>query len=326
MHRLVDLIALLVVAWYVVRGGRRGLLLSLLQVAGILAAYLGTYHLGLRLGRLLYGRFELSPLYAMVGGSLAVFVLILLVFGLVERRIRKAQDRKREETGRSGVALDSRVAGACFGFITGGLLVVLIAWCYQLMRATPALQTLPDISASVAARASRQVVYQAALAALESKLEDDDQAEKLAHMISAPAEAVAKLRDLADEPLLQALLRSEAFREDVLSGEKARVVRNKDLRRLLYDKPAMERMQEAGLLPSGPIDSDFKEGLCEQLALAGSRIKPVLEDPEVQTLVQEMRDEGLLDDPDLRKLITDARVWRITERVLQRKIEEEPSA
>ncbi len=328
MKIAVDLIVLTCLLYYLYKGTKRGFLLSFLGVLSIVCSYVGAYALSEPLAAGFEAAYESNPIGTRILAGGAIFVLIAVAFSLVQFIAGRFMTKTRED-GKRHIPLSpaSRTLGGLISIGVAVILLTVLWWVYDAMRASAWTKGLPDLDETIFATTSQTVVKGIASLALKGKLQPE-QASFAAELISAPGDAVKDARELLDDPTMKALFESLAFREDFLSGDEKRVIQNPEFGALFKTDSTMERMVKMGLVNKEKEPEKLKKALGRQLARAGDRLSGILEDPEIQKMVEELQQEEALQDGDWKTLVFDKRIRDIAARVLkpaEEKKESEPT-
>ena len=135
---LLDLILAVLIAWFAVSGIVRGLVRQLFSLGGLAAGHL----LGIRYCAFAQGKLGLSFQYAEVVGYavvfLAVYLVVRLIGGLIEDRVRKSKLSGSDRLAGMAAGL---VKGALFSILIVFLLVILLPRDARLLRESKAAPT-----------------------------------------------------------------------------------------------------------------------------------------------------------------------------------------
>ena len=312
-----DILVLLFLLVHVAQGLKKGFLLSVLSVAGLVCAMVAGHLGAVPAGRLLAERADLDPLTSTALGGALVFLAVTLAFNLMSlivlhRRKRKA---RQAEGNRPAVSLASRLLGGVVGLTVGSAVVLVLLWTYDALRGALPAAGVPDISNSVSATATRDLVSAGARLALRRPL-GEERASVVASHVGAPGSFIQGVSALLEEPLVAALFRDPAFRAALLSGDAQRVAGNAAFRAMLMDPGVTGRLGGMGLLPEPYEPAALADDLAEPLAEMGGRVDRVLEDPDVAEALASLQADGVFNDQDWRALLTDARTRLIARRAL----------
>ena len=116
---VVDIVILLILVFFFISGARRGLIRQVLDIVGIILAFIGAFYLAHYLAQYLEQSIELSYNLSLVVAAVVIFIGILIIFhalGLIFKKVA-------EITLFGSV---DRVGGGLFGAFKGVLLVSLL--------------------------------------------------------------------------------------------------------------------------------------------------------------------------------------------------------
>lgn len=119
MRVIVDIVILVVLLFFMIFGVRRGLIRQVLQVLGIIAAFVGAFFLAHHLATVLQGRFDLGYQISLVISAVALFVGIIVLFHLLGLTLQKVAQITL-------LGPLDRIGGAVFGLLKGTLVVSLL--------------------------------------------------------------------------------------------------------------------------------------------------------------------------------------------------------
>ncbi len=119
MRVIVDVVILVVLLFFLISGTRRGLIRQILQVVGIIAAFVGAFFLAHHLATYLQGRFDIGYQISLVVSAAALFVGIIVLFHLLGLAMHKMAQITL-------LGPFDRIGGAVFGLLKGLLLVSLL--------------------------------------------------------------------------------------------------------------------------------------------------------------------------------------------------------
>lgn len=118
MNIIIEAVILIIIIFYFVSGLRRGLIRQVLDVIGIIAAFIGAFYFAGHLATYFNQRFDVPHTAALIVAAIIIFIAILLLFNLLGISFQKV----------SQVTLLNpldRIAGGIFGAFKGVLLVSL---------------------------------------------------------------------------------------------------------------------------------------------------------------------------------------------------------
>jgi hypothetical protein len=312
---IIDLVCLLILGLSVLNGNRLGALRLTWSIVRLVIAYVAAYALAPRVGALLHGTLVEVELFATILGGLIVFWGVLLLLELVAALVRYSHKaRRRGEPGKSKSKVDQAVGGL-IGSIVGLVLVVILCWLYQLVLGSDWGTSLPGTSTSKAVRFSETVVRHCSEVILTRTLDEPETAERVARFISTPQKTTIALKEVAASPRIQKLSQSTSFRDDLLSGEKERILANPDFQSVVEDERLLKHLARAGILSEAEIGARSRDEMAEELARVGTRMGELLHDPVVQADIEALRAEGLLELDKVFELMLDERFQKLLNRV-----------
>lgn len=314
MEYVADILVLTALVVHILTGMHRGFLASILGVLGVVCAAVAG-HLWAAPASDLLRDLGADPLASAGLGGALVFLCVSLLFALVSWGFTRRRRHQAEEEVRAGPSFVSRLAGGVVGLAVGAVFVLVLLWTYDAVRGgLPGLE-LPDISSSRSAAKARDLVSAGASRVLEDRVEGL-QAAALAASVASPGATLESLAGLLGEPPVEALLNDAAFREDVLSGEEARVAGNAALLDMMRDPAVSGRLVVLGFAAEPYRPESVAADWSAPLADLGARLHRVLEDPEVAEALAGLREEGMFEDRDWKTLVSDPRTRLIAWKAL----------
>ena len=162
---MIDLIALAILAIYVLMGALRGALPSLLRLVAPLLAYTVAFLGAPRVGPWLASQFGLPGVLGVGLGGMILFLLTLVLFGVATLVLRAAL---RRPAGLRRPSRLNRAGGALIGAAHGALILLLLGLALSFLDAmrVSGAADLPEFGDSALVSMTQSVVEQAAPAAL----------------------------------------------------------------------------------------------------------------------------------------------------------------
>jgi hypothetical protein len=312
---VIDIVSLVILTLSVLYGIWRGALMLSWMIIRLVVAYGAAYAFAPQVGAVLLGRFIQWRLYATILGGLIVFFAVFLFLELTIAVVRRSLIRKRGGRPKGSWSSVNALVGGAMASLIGLLLVAALCWLYQLVLGTDWGETLPKANNSIAIRVSETVIRRGSELVLRITVAEDETAERVARLISAPQKTTAALKEVASSPSIQQLAQSANFQEDLLSGDKERILANDEFSRVVEDQDLLAHLARAGILEELEIGSESREEIAEQLAKVGDRVNQLLDDPVAQADIEGLRADGLLELDRALELMLDERFQRLLNRV-----------
>jgi uncharacterized membrane protein required for colicin V production len=313
---LVDLLALIVLAVFVVVGARRGALASGLSLVALLGSYAAAILAASRLGPLAAESLGVAPPLGMIAAGTAGLVAAALLFSIVSFALRRAEASRRGDGARG--ALD-HTFGALFGAGRGALLVLLLGvlalWLDAArMMGEPASMPAPEPTPL------RVVAGAAVEAGVASALGGSDApgAAVAARIAARPAEALGSLRRVIEHPHVVALIEDQDFFADVEEGSVDFALARPSFRRLSADVELRHELAAAGVIDeaSARDPSLFRMQARSVLAELGPRLRALRDDPDLRRLSSDPEVSALLQRGDVVGLLFHPGFQRVVSRAL----------
>jgi len=309
---LIDAIALVILLITWIRGIRRGLLRSLIDVLRIVAAYWAAWRYARPVGVFLSAHISMTGVVATVVGGVVVFLGVQIVFTMIESLLgRMSRDR-----GRRRVSPPSRFLGGLIGLATGAVTVVALCWLYGAARTSAWGERLPSGETSRALKLSKDILSRGAYAALRGRMDNPERARRIAAMVSDPELTTVRLRTVVQDPQVTDLVTDSAFGQALRAGDSSRIIDNPKLDALLADEATMTQLANLGLVPADWRSPEFRASLGSQLAGVGQHMNDILEDSATKTTIVELQREGLWQPDRIPQLVTDGRFLALVDRVM----------
>ncbi len=309
---IIDFLALIMLIFYAISGFRKGALLAICSMFGIIFAYLGAYLLGPVVGDILISNFSFHKIFAMILGSMIVFFSVTMIFSFI-KTIIKNKINKNEEKGIKR-SLVSRIAGAMLSSIVGFILISLFVWGYSLARVTVAKEKIPSIHDSITATFTKPVVEETAYMVIDAFTEEGFDARPVAKLISSPGESLKDVQSIVQNEKFQAIMKNEDFMNAFISGDKNQITEDSSFNDLFEDEELRKAMQEIGFLDNDVDIETAKNNLADKMAKMGIKVKDYKDDPEIKGLINELKEDGLLEANKFKELLFDDRFKNLTKK------------
>lgn len=277
----------------VYRGYRKGLLVGVSGVLGLLLAYPVCFWGAEPLAGLFRNYLDMNWLTALILSVLGLYLgTALLVSGLVKVLCK-----------RSAMTSSGSPFGAIFGFIWGVVSAAVFLWCLVLFKSALAL----DSPVSSLETRAVSIVGKAVNAGIELSGLDGMHAAGAQAMLRDPEEFVESFRALA---------KSEAFRHFLNDPLAAERMAESDLQGLL-STPSYKTLTNQ---PAFALLFDNMENAQEDVALrvmqGWQRMQVLKDDPEVGEILQDPEVKDLLEKGNPLLLLTNDKVQHLMERVM----------
>ncbi len=198
--------------------------------------------------------------------------------------------------------------------IVGFILISLFVWGYSLARVTVAKEKIPSIHNSRIATFTKPVVEETAYMVIDAFTEEDFDARPIAKLISSPGESLKDVQNIVQNEKFQAIMKDEDFMTAFTSGDKNQITDDPSFQGLIDDDELREAMQEIGLLDNDVDIETAKNRLAEKMAKMGIKVNDYKDDPEIQGLIKELKEDGLLEANKFKDLLFDDRFKNLTKK------------
>lgn len=321
---LLDGLAIVILALFVLLGAQRGALRSGLSLVGLGASYgaalLAAPLLGAPLGAAL-------GLPALVGGMLAgsaAFAVVSVAFAVAVRRVRRREAAAGRDRSRP---LFDALGGGCFGALRGALVVVLVAWLAQWTDAAAELrgsERRPLTENSAAGTATQRLVEAGVARALGGS---NPGATVTARLLARPREALVELQSVVEHPRVGSLAQDRVFWEMVDVGAIDAALRRPSFVSIARDRELRARLVSVGVIEeSAAADpAAFRHSARRVLEEVGPRLRRLRQDPELHRLATDPQVVSLLENGQTLGLLQHPGFQRVVARALQDDATEGPT-
>jgi hypothetical protein len=292
MHIVIDLLAALILLFFLLSGWRKGFLLSLLGVLRVILAYGIAYFAGRYVGSWLgevAHRPRIVTIPVIAGLS---FIIITFIFHIMMSNIRDAQKEKEEKEDYKHPWY-SALGGSVINFGIGLFSLIFLFWLGDVFLVGATGNPLPGAANSKFAGFARRAVYETVYV-LISRDGRESNAAASARVISNPAQGMLHLENVMEAPTIQELVRDRQFRDDLFSGDPERLENNASLQALFNDPDTLNELKEIGVFNG----REKKSVLYENLAAFGNN-------ETIQTSLQSLQEKKLLSTDKILLLIRD---------------------
>jgi uncharacterized membrane protein required for colicin V production len=315
---VIDLLALAVLAVFVLIGTRRGTLASFCRLAGPLLAYAAAFSGAPHVGPFIATRLQLpTPLGVALAGML-LFVLTLLLFGAATLAIRAALGRRRMIGTRSRL---DRAGGALLGAVQGAVIVLLLGLLVSFLEALRVagggnlLAMGPELDSSKLVSVTQSLVEKGATAALgDSGPSSRMTTEFLAH----PAETVERFEKVFRNPRIEALQTDRLFWSHVEYGALDQALNRPSFLGIAYDDTLRTDLAGLGIVSeAAKTDSRlFRNSARDVLEEVGPRVRQMKDDPAFQELAKDPEIQAALTSGDTLQLFRHPQFRALVNRAL----------
>jgi uncharacterized membrane protein required for colicin V production len=310
----IDLLALVLLAVFIVVGALRGALASALSLVTLVGAYAAAVIFAPGFGPAVADGLQLPALLATAVAGAGVFLVAFLGLGLVSSLVRWGERRRRAGSPRGA---GDRALGAFFGSVRGvslALLVGVLGYWLQAFNALSGRPAAPAVADSTVASMSQAVVESAAGALMDA----DSTGGRLAvRAMAHPEQTFTAVQALMEDPRLLMLRDDAPFWAAVEAGEVDAATERVSFTTVAYSQELRTRFADSGFISKADAADPeaFRIAVSGALAEAGPRIRSLREDPEVQRLAQDPEVIALLRDGNTLGLLRHPGFRRIVDRV-----------
>lgn len=301
MHWVIDILAAVILLFFLLSGWHKGLLLSTLGIVRTILAYGASFFAGRYLGFWLGGIAHRPRIVTIPVVAGLTFVLITFAFHVMMTNIRETH-RIREEKEDFSLPKYSCFGGSLINAAAGLLSMIFIFWLGDIFSVGVVGHSIPGSDKAFFTKHARRSVYEVANVII-SRDGRESQAAAMARVVSNPQKGMQHLENVLSADSVQKLLSDEAFGQALLSGDPAQIEQNESMQRLMNDRATLLEMKELGLL-SG---REKKSVLCENLSKFGSNetIQVAMENLKAKDLLSIDTDKVLLiiRDPDFDVIV-----------------------
>lgn len=292
MHWVIDLVALLILLFFILSGWHKGLLLSVLGIVRVILAYGAAFFAGRYIGFWLGGIANRPRIVTIPVVAGLTFVVITFVFHIVMTNIRD-ELRHKEEKEDYTLPWYSSLGGSLINTAGGLISMIFIFWLGELFTVGVSGVGIPGGNRSHFGQFARRSIYEAAYMSI-SRDGKESQAAAMARVVSNPALGLVHLENVFQSDSVKQLLSDKTFAEAMLSGDPALIEQNESLQQLLSDRETMEHLRSLGLLSGQGKKSD----LYEKLSKFG-------DNENIQISMENLKTKGLLTPDKVLILIRD---------------------
>jgi hypothetical protein len=301
MNIVIDILAVIILLFFLLAGWHKGFLLSLLGVVRVILAYGVAFFAG-RYGGFWLGEVAHRPRIVTIPVVAGLtFVIISFIFHIIMTNMRD-EHRHKEEHEDYRHPWYSSLGGSSINIAVGLFSLVFLFWLGDLFLVGVSGTSIPGAEKAHFGQFSRRAVYETVNLAV-SREGSESKAAAMARTISDPARGMAHLENVIAADSVQQLLKDKQFAEDLLSGDQQRIEQNPALQQLFNDRATLDELKEMGLL-SG---KEKKSALCEKLSRFGSNenIQASIENLKAKKLLTTDKITILIRDPDFDIIVSE---------------------
>jgi hypothetical protein len=292
MHFVINIVAAIILLFFILAGWQKGFMLSLLGVARVILAYGMAFLLGRYAGAWL-GEIAHRPRIVTIPVVAGLtFVVITFFFHVLMSNMRDEHKHKEEKEDYQHPWYSS-LSGSAINLGIGLFSMIFLFWLGDLFLVGMAGTSIPGAEKSVFGRFARRVVYESTYL-VAKRGGRESQAAATARVVSNPAQGVQHLENVIRADSVQQLLTDKQFADDLLSGDADRIADNLALRQLFNDKETLAELRELGMVWEG----DKKSELCQRLSKFGAN-------ENIQASIKSLKEKQLLSTDKITLLIRD---------------------
>ncbi len=309
---LLDLLAIALLVGFTVLGSHRGAFRSGIGLVSWVGGYAAAAFLTAPLAPFVASVTGLPFLLALCVASVAILGSSLAL-GLVLIKVIEAKWRSDLlRTGRD------RFAGAIFGALQGGLVVILVGWLGQWLTAASAAGVpIPGghASTSVTQRWSSHVIEAGIYAAID---ESDPAMRFAANLAVRPGESLPKLQGILENPRIQALMRDNAFWSPISAGRMDEALNEPGFLGIAFDETLRTQIADVGMVrPEAAQDPlRFREDAKAAIETIGPWLGTIANSPEIEILKRDPEVQRAIANGDTITLLTNPEIRALMERVM----------
>jgi len=300
MNFVIDILAAIILLFFLLSGWRKGVMLSLLGVVRVVVAYGIAFLAGRYLGAWLGAITHRPKIITIPVVACLTFAIITFVFHVIMTNIRDGHKHKKEQEDYHH-PLPSALGGSAINFALGLFSLVFLFWLGDVFLVGVSGSPIPGADKSLFGRFTRRAVYETTYLAGTRK-RNESQAAAFARIVSNPARGMQHLENVVSADSVQNLIKDRQFAEDVLSGDPQRIEHNPALQQFFNDTATHDELREMGLMPNGGVS---KSAFCEKLSKFGSNetIQTSLENLKAKQLLSTDKITLLVRDPDFDVIV-----------------------
>lgn len=314
MHWFIDILALIVLLFFLMNGWRRGTLLSLLGVARILVSFLIACVVGKYLGNWLANTFYRPRLITIPAIGICTFSIVAFIFRIAIVEIRDHQKDKAEQDGLH-IPILSRLSGSVICGASSIMALAILFWVLDMFLAGFFGVSVPGAEKSKFAASARRIVYETSYR-LTARKGKESQAAAMSSMVSNPNKGFKTMESILEADSIQSMLTTPQFATDFLSGEAARIQTNETMQAFFNDTETLQYLRDFGALPRNE-EERTPAVISDKMAQLGSKMQAKLNDEQIQICIDQLKQEKMLAPAKIPELVRDGRFHIILDGLLK---------
>jgi len=307
---LFDLLALAILAVFVVMGAYRGALAGCMRVTTLFAAYAAGLFSAAKLATLISILSGSSRLLAGAMAGSGAFLFVYVVASIVSALVIRGERARRDGEARG--ALD-RLGGAFFGAGQAALALLLLGVLGSFLDAAHAAG-LPQGSATAGDSYLVGTARRIVAAGVTASMGEGPGRSLAVQLASNPGAAVASTQQLLSHPRVAKLQEDALFWQYISTGEVDRALTRASFTAIINDEDLRARLADLGV-----VDDEARsdpDAFLAQVQATLTRIAPRLQairndpalaelaaKPEIQDAIRSGNSFALLAHPDFRRLV-----------------------
>jgi len=303
------IIFIVVVAFFVYRGYKKGLLKSLSRILSLLAGYIASILYTKQISIIVESQYHLPSLVVFICVALVLFfgagIIVSLLFWLIGKSIPEKQS--------ASVALS--FGGAGVGLVVGVIVGFTLVWAFAFVRdMSPTMQAQASVpsSPSMIEDLAGRVVSTAISGAMSVVSAKPEIANLSAALIESPVELTQQVKRLTDSNDLKNLF-SNVDNQAVLNSGSVEVVQKLPAFQRLVKNPDMQALvKSAGMRSASDSNTAAVETeMASQMVDAWGRVQRVKSNPRVQDIFGDPKFQQTIQSDNPLTLLTDTRLLEL---------------
>ncbi len=293
----VDIIILSILALYFYIGWNKGLLYALVNIIGVLLAYISVALLAKPLALMLTDSFEMPRIQLFIICALSIFFSVVLIFAILKRLMLSNIHYSEENNEKYHHTFLSRLLGGAITALLGMIVLSIIVFSYEAISGLSQKRNL-DISPSLAAKTTSFFSQK-----LVSTVFRNDKFSKITTIFAAKPRLAARcFKSILENINFRKVIVNQEVLNAAATGDRFTLKTNRDLDNFARDIDLRKRLIALKFIDNSVSHDDLKRLVIDKLITIGTRVSKSKKVSVLRLQAKELRESGALKNANLSRL------------------------
>ncbi|MCK5834141.1 MAG: CvpA family protein [Lentisphaeria bacterium] len=286
-----DLIFLFILTLYFVIGWNKGLVYAIIDVVGVLAAYILTAFFSKSLAIPLASSLGILKIQAWFISALLIFFSIIITVNLFKKIISNGLKRKRENIEEFHLSMASKLSGALISTILGLIVLSIILTSYEVISGLSGSNNF-NLSKSKSSTVASCIFSNITSSAVKKGQSQDI----IQSLIKKPRVTTKRVKGVFENVAFRKVFTSKSVINQTLAGDRFELANNELLLAALANEDLKLRLESLKVIEPQLTATAYRDLVLDQLVELGARLKASGNDKRLKFEINELNKSG-----DLKK-------------------------